>query len=168
MSFFVPSSTWQDFAKSYQNIDRHAGTFDDVCCLNSCLPLRGLYVSQISRYCLWTGELMNIYYMQYQNISTIVYYKRYQDIKILSMDRWTDEYSDKDDNNVVIRIKIMILFQPTEVFVNVMEGEGWGPKTPSENKTSVKVTSQRWWWWWWWHLSIFGTLPHYLGTTKSA
>ena len=45
---------------------------------------------------------------------------------------------------MVIRIIIiMILFQPTEVFVNVMEGEGWGPKTPSENKTSVKVTSQR-------------------------
>merc|ERR1711963_960299 len=31
-------------------------TFDDVCCLNSRLPLRGLYVSQISRYCLWTAN----------------------------------------------------------------------------------------------------------------
>ena len=40
-------------------------------------------------------------------------------------------------------IIIMIVFQPTEVFVNVMEGEGWGPKTPSENKTSVKVIFQR-------------------------
>ena len=69
------------------DIDRTAGTFDDVRCLNTRLPLRGLYVSQISRYCLWTGELMNTYYMQYQNICTIVYYKRYQDIKILSMDR---------------------------------------------------------------------------------
>ena len=35
---------------------------------------------KISRYCLWTGELMNIYYMKYQYISTKVYYKRYQDI----------------------------------------------------------------------------------------
>ena len=74
------------------------------------------------------------------------------------MDRWTDEYSNKDDNNVVIRIIIMILFQPTEVFVNVMEGEGWGPKTPSENKTSVKVTSQRWWWWWWWWQGDFSKM----------
>ena len=53
----------------------------------------------------------------------------------------------KDVNNVMIMILmiriIIIFFQPTEVFVNVMEGEGWGPKTPSENKTSVKVTSQR-------------------------
>ena len=54
----------------------------------------------------------------------------------------------KDVNNVMImilmiRIIMIIFFQPTEVFVNVMEGEGWGPKTPSENKTSVKVTSQR-------------------------
>ena len=53
----------------------------------------------------------------------------------------------KDVNNVMIMILmqriIIIFFQPTEVFVNVMEGEGWGPKTPSENKTSVKVTSKR-------------------------
>ena len=51
----------------------------------------------------------------------------------------------KDVNNMMILILmqriIIIFFQPTEVFVNVMEGEGWGPKTPSENKTSVKVTS---------------------------
>ena len=93
MQFFVPSITWQDIARHHiENIYRHAGTFDDVCCLNSRLPLRGLYVSQISRYCLWTGKLMNIYYMQYQNISTVLYYERYQDIKILSMDRWTGEY----------------------------------------------------------------------------
>merc|ERR1719166_746286 len=31
-------------------------TFDDVCCLNSRVPLRGLYVSKISRYCLWTAN----------------------------------------------------------------------------------------------------------------
>lgn len=29
--------------------------------------------------------------------------------------------------------------KPTEVHVQVMEGEGWGPKVPSENKTTVKV-----------------------------
>ena len=39
----------------------------------------------------------------------------------------------------VIKILSFSSFQPTEVFVQVMEGEGWGPKTPSENKTSVKV-----------------------------
>ena len=71
-----------------RNIDRTAGTFDDVRCLNSRLPLRGLYVSQISRYCLWTGELMNTYYMQYQNICTIVYYKRYQDIVYGQVNWW--------------------------------------------------------------------------------
>merc|ERR1712109_229143 len=37
------------------------------------------------------------------------------------------------------RYQDIVYGQPTEVFVNVMEGEGWGPKTPSENKTSVKV-----------------------------
>jgi len=37
------------------------------------------------------------------------------------------------------RYQEIVYGQPTEVFVNVMEGEGWGPKTPSENKTSVKV-----------------------------
>ena len=70
-----------------RNIDRHAGTFDDVRCLNSRLPLRGLYVSQISRYCLWTGELMNIYYMQYQNICTIKI-SRYQDIVYGQVNWW--------------------------------------------------------------------------------
>ena len=39
----------------------------------------------------------------------------------------------------VIKMLSFSSFQPTEVFVQVMEGEGWGPKTPSENKTSVKV-----------------------------
>ena len=46
-------------------------------------------------------------------------------------------------NNVMIMILmqriIIIFFQPTEVFVNVMEGEGWGPRTESENRSVVKV-----------------------------
>ena len=29
--------------------------------------------------------------------------------------------------------------QPTEVYAQVMEGERWGPKLPSVNKTSIKV-----------------------------
>jgi len=37
------------------------------------------------------------------------------------------------------RYQDIVYGQPKEVFVQIMEGEGWGPKTPSVNKTSVKV-----------------------------
>jgi len=37
------------------------------------------------------------------------------------------------------RYQDIVFGQPTEVYAQVMEGEGWGPKLPSVNKTSIKV-----------------------------
>jgi len=37
------------------------------------------------------------------------------------------------------RYQDIVYGQPKEIFVQIMEGEGWGEKTPSVNKTSVKV-----------------------------
>ena len=85
------------------------GTLDDVRRLHPRLPLCGLHVTEIPRYCLWAG-------VDHENMVTIII-----------------------TPSSVIKILSFPSFQPTEVFVQVMEGEGWGPKTPSENKTSVKV-----------------------------
>ena len=40
---------------------------------------------------------------------------------------------------LLLLLLLLLLSQPTEIYTQVLEGEGWGPKVPTENKTAIKV-----------------------------
>ena len=152
------------------------GTADDVCCLNPRVSLSGLHVTQIPRHCLWTGRRLG-WSWRLLDSSQLFYFMEVhfwwkETNRILS-----SKLSRVYVHVIMILMMIMMItmtiamtmiekpnlffFQPTEVFVNVMEGEGWGPKTPSENKTSVKVLAWKWSWpllWSSWSLSWIMTI----------